>query len=81
MRYTSLRQFFWVLMVILPTHTYAKVIAFGTWGRNGDNETSILLYDKQYSLYFINKINHQTNYNRLPDGQGYRYWQKRTKRK
>lgn len=42
MRYTSLRQFFWVLLVILPTHTNSKVIAFGTWGRNGDNVTWVL---------------------------------------
>ncbi len=42
MRYTSLRQFFWVLLVILPTHINAKVIAFGTWGRNGDNVTWVL---------------------------------------
>ena len=42
MRYTSLRHFILVLLVILPTHINAKVIAFGTWGRNGDNVTWVL---------------------------------------
>ena len=42
MRYTPLRQLFWVLLTILPIHTNAKVIAFGTWGRNGNNVTWVL---------------------------------------
>ena len=42
MRYTPLRQLFWVLLTFLSIHTNAKVIAFGTWGRNGDNVTWVL---------------------------------------
>ena len=42
MRYTPLRQLFWVLLTILPIHTNAKVIAFGNWGRNGNNVTWVL---------------------------------------
>ena len=42
MRYTSLRQLFWALLITMPIHTNAKVIAFGTWGRNGDNVTWVL---------------------------------------
>ena len=63
MRYTPLRQLFWALLIIMPIHTNAKVIAFGNWGRNGNNVTwvldddtlffrgygSMLTFDRQYA--------------------------------
>ena len=38
----ALRHLLWALLIIMPIHTNAKVIAFGTWGRNGNNVTWVL---------------------------------------